>query len=35
MAPEVPNSFATKGVGWSGRDKDDLRVVDLNEEEEV
>ncbi len=33
VAPEVPTSFATKGVGWSGREKDDLNVVDLNEEE--
>ena len=23
LAPEVPTSFATKGVGWSGRDKED------------
>lgn len=31
---EVPTSFATKGVGWSGRDKEeDLKVVDLNERE--
>jgi hypothetical protein len=29
--PEVPTSFATNGVGWSGREKDDLGVVDLNE----
>ena len=33
LAPEVPTSFATKGVGWSGREKDDdLGVVDLNDE---
>lgn len=32
LAPEAPTSFATKGVGWSGREKDDLKVVDLNEE---
>ena len=33
VAPEVPTSFATKGVGWSGREPDDeLGVVDLNEE---
>jgi hypothetical protein len=31
LAPEVPTSFATKGVGWSGREKDDLNVVDLND----
>jgi hypothetical protein len=31
LAPEVPTSFATKGVGWSNREKDDLNVVDLNE----
>jgi hypothetical protein len=35
VAPEVPTSFATKGVGWSGRDKeDDLNDVDLNEKKE-
>lgn len=33
VAPEVPTSFATKGVGWSGREKDDLEVIDLNETE--
>ena len=33
LAPEVPTSFATKGVGWSGREKDDLNTVDLNEKE--
>ena len=32
LAPEVPTSFATKGVGWSGRENDDSNVVDLNEE---
>ena len=33
LAPEVPTSFATKGVGWSGRENDDdLGVVDLNDE---
>jgi hypothetical protein len=32
LAPEVPTSFATKGVGWSGREKDDLDDIDLNEE---
>ena len=31
VAPEVPTSFATKGVGWSGREKEELKVVDLNE----
>jgi hypothetical protein len=33
-APEVPTSFATKGVGWSGRETDDLDVVDLNEKKD-
>ena len=33
VAPEVPTTFATKGLGWSGRDKDDLNVVDLTEKE--
>ena len=33
LAPEVPTSFATKGVGWSGREKDDLNVVELDEDE--
>lgn len=32
VSREVPTSFATKGVGWSGREKDDLNVVDLNGE---
>jgi len=32
VAPEVPTSFGTTGLGWSGREKqDDLDVVDLNE----
>ncbi len=32
VAPEVPTSFGTTGIGWSGREKeDDLDVVDLNE----
>jgi len=32
LAPEVPTSFGTTGLGWSGREeKDDLDVVDLNE----
>ncbi len=31
VSREVPTSFATKGVGWSGREKDDLNVVVLNE----
>ena len=30
VASEVPTSFATKGEGWSGRDNDDLDVVDLD-----
>jgi len=33
VAPEVPTSFATTGLGWSGREKDELNVVDLNEKE--
>ncbi|MGH2395154.1 MAG: hypothetical protein ACRDGH_16960 [Candidatus Limnocylindria bacterium] len=32
VAPEVPTTFATKGVGWSGRDKEETKVVDLNED---
>ena len=28
LAPEVPTTFATKGVGWSGREEDDLNVVE-------
>ena len=28
LAPEVPTTFATKGVGWSGREKDDLQVIE-------
>ncbi|MDQ6617849.1 MAG: hypothetical protein M3083_24665 [Actinomycetota bacterium] len=28
VAPEVPTSFATKGVGWSGREQDDLEVIE-------
>ncbi|MEA2703924.1 MAG: hypothetical protein QOJ69_1595 [Actinomycetota bacterium] len=28
MAPEVPTTFATKGVGWSGREKDDLDITE-------
>ncbi len=28
LAPEVPTTFATKGVGWSGREKDDLQVTE-------
>ncbi len=31
VAPEVPTTFATKGVGWSGREDDGLNVTDLNE----
>lgn len=34
VAPEVPTSFGTTGLGWSGREKDDLDVVDLNAEKE-
>jgi hypothetical protein len=30
VAPEVPTSFATKGVGWSGREDDDLDVTELD-----
>ncbi len=29
VASEVPTTFATKGVGWSGRD-DDLEVIELD-----
>ena len=28
LAPEVPTTFATKGVGWSGREEDDLNVIE-------
>ena len=28
LAPEVPTTFATKGVGWSGREEDDLQVIE-------
>jgi hypothetical protein len=28
VAPEVPTTFATKGVGWSGREEDDLQVIE-------
>jgi hypothetical protein len=28
LAPEVPTSFATKGVGWSGREADDLDIIE-------
>jgi len=31
VAPEVTTSFGTTGLGWSGREKDDLKVVDLSE----
>ena len=31
LAPEVPTAFATKGVGWSGREEDGPDVVDLND----
>jgi hypothetical protein len=28
LAPEVPTTFATKGVGWSGREEDDLQIIE-------
>ena len=28
LAPEVPTTFATKGVGWSGREEDDLQITE-------
>ena len=28
LAPEVPTTFATKGVGWSGRDEDELKIIE-------
>jgi len=29
LAPEVPTTFATKGLGWSGREKeDDLKIIE-------
>jgi hypothetical protein len=28
LAPEVPTTFATKGVGWSGREEDDLDITE-------
>jgi hypothetical protein len=28
FVPEVPTTFATKGVGWSGRDEDDLKIIE-------
>lgn len=28
LAAEVPTTFATKGVGWSGREKDDLEIIE-------
>jgi len=31
--PWVPGARAG-GVGWSGRDKDDLTVIDLNDEKD-
>ena len=34
VAPEVPTTFKTTGLGWSGREKDELKVVDLNEKNE-
>ncbi len=35
VAPEVPTSFATKGVGWSGRETDDFKGGRPEREEEV
>jgi hypothetical protein len=29
---EVPTTFATKGLGWSGREKDDLTVMESDAE---
>jgi hypothetical protein len=31
-APEPAHLVPHEGVGWSGRDKDDLKLVVLNEE---
>lgn len=31
VAPEVPTTFATKGVGWSGRENDGPDVVEPDE----
>ena len=28
LAPEVPTTFATKGLGWSGREGDDVQEVE-------
>ncbi len=28
LAPEVPTTFATKGLGWSGREEDGLQVIE-------
>jgi len=28
LAPEVATTFATKGVGWSGREEDDLKIIE-------
>jgi hypothetical protein len=33
MAPEVPTSFATKDVGWSGREQEGPNELHLNEKE--
>lgn len=33
VAPEVKTTFATKGLGWSGREKDELNVVEFDEKE--
>ncbi len=32
LAPEVRTTFATKGVGWSGREKDDLQIIESDTE---
>ncbi|HVF13733.1 MAG TPA: hypothetical protein VM942_03990 [Acidimicrobiales bacterium] len=32
LAPEVPTTFATKGLGWSGRESDDLDVRESGEQ---
>lgn len=30
VAPEVPTSFATTGVGWSGREEEGPEVIELD-----
>lgn len=32
VAPEVPTSFATKGVGWSGRENEGPDVQEFDDE---